>query len=317
MTTHALVLADREPVDLQPLVDGLPPALLPIGGKPLLQHCIEDLWEAGVRDVVVAVPGGDRRIERELGDGQRFGLSLRYVDTGGSAWPGEALDIAGASVGAPLLVARGDVLRGRSARALLDSAGGAESDIVHGTIRSRPAGIAMLRRHCRSVNQLEWSQLRSGGRSEQTPCVELGDIGFAALDSLPSLFEACLAALEHRFAGLLADGRATDDSSLRVAARASIARSVNITGTARVGRGADLHDDVELAGRVEIGDRCVIDAGAQLIDAVVFPGTYVGRGVRLQNAIARGAWLYREDLDTCQRVEDPLLLAGPTAAVAA
>ena len=317
MTTQALILADRDGSELEPLAGGLLPALLPVAGKPVIQHCIEDLWEAGVREVLVAVPAGDRSIERELGSGQRFGLSLRYVAVLAGARPDEVLAISGGVIEAPLLLARGDVLRGRAARALLDAATGVEADIVHGTIRSRPAGIALLRRRCRSVNQLEWSQLRSGGRSEQTPCVELGDIGFAALDSLPSLFEACLAALEHRFAGLLADGRATDDSSLRVAARASIARSVNITGTARVGRGADLHDDVELAGRVEIGDRCVIDAGAQLIDAVVFPGTYVGRGVRLQNAIARGAWLYRQDLDTCQRVEDPLLLAGPAAAAAA
>lgn len=78
--------------------------------------------------------------------------------------------------------------------------------------------------------------------------------------------------------------------------------------------GADLHDDVELAGRVEVGDRCVIDEAAQLIDAVVLPGTYVGRGVRLQNAIAHGPCLYRADLGTCQCVEDPLLLAGPASA---
>ena len=209
------------------------------------------------------------------------------------------------------------MLRGRAARTLLDSARGVESAVVHGTIRSRPAGIALLRRHCRSVDQLAWSLLRSGCRSEQAAYVELGDVGFAPIDSLPSLFEACLAALERRYAGLLPDGRASDGSGLYVAARASIARSVHALGIARVGRGADLLDDVELAGRVEIGDRCVIDAGAQLVDAVVLPGTYVGRGVRLQNAIAHGAWLYRADLDTCQRIEDPLLLAGPAAVAAA
>jgi len=317
MTTQALILADRDGSELEPLAGGLLPALLPVGGKPVIQHCIEDLWEAGVREALVAVPAGDRTIERELGSGQRFGLALRYVDVAEGACPGEVLAIAGKAMQPPLVLARGDVLRGRSARALLDAASGVESDIVHGTIGSRPAGIALLRRRCRSVNQLDWSLLRSGGSSGQTPCVELGDVGFAALESLQSLFEACLAALANGYAGLLTDGRPAGGSGLSVAARASIARSVHLTGIARVGRGADLHDDVELAGQVEVGDRCVIDTGAQLIDAVVLPGTYVGRGVRLQNAIAHGAWLYRADLDTCQRVEDPLLLAGPAAAAAA
>jgi len=36
--------------------------------------------------------------------------------------------------------------------------------------------------------------------------------------------------------------------------------------------------------------------------------------VRLQSAIAAGSWLYRADLGSCQRVDDPLLLAaGPSA----
>ena len=316
MTTQALVLADRDGSELEPVADHLLPALIPVAGKPVIQHCIEDLWEAGVREVLVAVPAGDRTIERELGSGQRFGMSLRYVNASEGAGPGEVFAVAAQTVEPPLLVARGDVLRGRAARALLESARSIESDIVHGTIGSRRAGIALLRSRCNAINQLGWSQLRSAVRSEQTRCVELGDIGFAALDSLPGLYDTCLAALEHRFAGLLTDGRAAHGSGLRVAARASVARSVHVTGIARVGRGADLHDDVELAGRVEVGDRCVVDTGAQLIDAVVLPGTYVGRGVRLQNAFAHGAWLYRADLDTCQRVEDPLLLAGPTAAAA-
>ena len=125
----------------------------------------------------------------------------------------------------------------------------------------------------------------------------------------------CVAEI-HRFPGLLIDGRRRPGEPVAAAPRASIARTVLATGAARVGRGAVLHEAVELAGRVEIGERCVIDEGAQLIDSVVLPGTYVGRGVRLQNALARGSWLYRADLGTCQRIEDPLLLAGPLAAAA-
>ena len=317
MITQALVLADRDGPEFEPLATGLPPALLPIAGKPVIQHCIEDLWEAGIRDVLVAVPAGDRTIERELGNGQRFGLTLRYLDTGGRTWPGAVLAIAGLPIDAPLLVARGDVLRGRSARALVDLGCESDLDVVVGTIGSTPAGIALIKRRCSGVNQLDWSLVRRGERSQGASIIELGDVGFAALDSLTTLFEAGLAAIEGRYAGLVMDGRTQGSSGLSIAARASIARSVHASGIARIGRRADLHDDVEVAGRVEVGDGCVIDEAAQLIDAVVLPGTYVGRGVRLQNAIAHGPWLYRADLDTCQRVEDPLLLAGPAAAIAA
>lgn len=316
MTTRALVLADRSASDCEPLARELMPALLPIAGKPVIQHCVEDLWEAGIRDVLIAVPSGDRAIRGELGDGERFGLAIRYLETGGQQWPGEVLARAGLAMAPPLLVARGDVLRGRCARHLLERSAGVDGDVVHGTIGTRSGGVALLRQRCRSVNQLDWSLMGNRAHSPAGPCLELGDVGIALLDSLADLFDACLDALDGRYAGVLPEGRARPGADVWLAPRATIARSAHVDGIARVGRGAELHEQVALAGRVEIGDRCVIDDGAQLIDSVVLPGTYVGRGVRLQNAIACGAWLYRVDLGTCQRIDDPLLLAGPTIAAA-
>jgi len=316
MNIRALVLADRTAGDFEPLARELLPALLPVAGKPLVQHCVEDCWEAGVRELVVIVPAGDRTIGAELGDGERFGLAIRYLESGGQQWPGEVLASSGLAAEAPLLVARGDVLRGRCARRLLERATGVEGDLVLGTVDARAAGIALLRRRCRSVNQLDWSLVGDRAHRPTGTCVELGDVGLALLDGPADLFAACLDALDGKFAGLLPEGRQRPGTSVWLAPRATVDRSIHVSGTLRVGRGAELHEQVEIAGRVEIGDRCVVDDGAQLLDAVVLPGTYVGRGVRLQNAIACGPWLYRVDLGTCQRIDDPLLLAGPLVAAA-
>ena len=315
-TTQALIFADRDGADLEPVAAGTLPALVPVGGKPVVQHCIEDLWEAGVRDALVVITAGDTTVRRELGNGERFGLALRYLESSSQQWPGELLAMAGQSVESPFIVARGDVLRGRSAARLLEHARATDANIVHAMDQSRSTGIAVLKQRCHGLNQLDWTALRRHDRMSNEPGIELGSTGFSLLDDPAAMYEACLGALEGHFAGLLIDGRGRPGSSLLVAPRASIARSVHATGISRIGRGTELHDGVELAGRVDVGDRCVIDDGAQLIDSVVLPGTYVGRGARLQNAVANGCWLYRRDLGTCQRVDDPLLLAGPAAAAA-
>jgi len=284
MNMRALLLADRTAGDLEPLVPDLSPALVPVAGKPVIQHCIEDCWEAGIREVLVAVAAGNRSIREELGNGQRFGLAIRYLESSGQQWPGEVLALAGLASEAPLLVARGDVLRGRCARQLLERATGVDGDVVLGLIGARPAGIALLRRRCKGINQLDWSLAGNRAHTPAGPCVDLGDVGLALLDKPADLFDACLDALDGRYVDLLPEGRTQPGAAFWLAPRATIARSVHVAGTARIGRAAELHEQVELAGRVEVGDRCVIDAGAQLIDAVVLPGTYVGRGVRLQNA---------------------------------
>ena len=310
---RALILADREPGDLMPLAESLPPALVPIAGKPVLHHCIEDLWEAGVREALVVVPEGDRRIRAATGTGQRFGIVLRYVESTAQRLPAEWLAAFGPAADEPLFVARGDVLRGRSARALAAHAAGDMADIVHAANRSRPLGMSLVRRRCGGVNRLEWNVFRQDRTADATNLAEIHPVGFALLDGLPSLFEASLAAIGGDFAGLVIEGRRAPGSTLHIGPRAAIARSVVNSAVCRVGAGAELHAGVELTGRVDVGDRCVIDDGAQLIDSVVMAGSYVGRGVRLQNAVACGRWLYRADLQTCQRVDDALLLAGPSA----
>lgn len=318
MVRHALVLADRRCGALRPMFASALPALLPAGGKPVLEHCLEDLWEAGVREVVVTVPQGGDAIRQAVGTGERFGLAVRYLEVSDHYRPSEVPGMSGLPQDVPFLVARGDMLRGRMATRLLERAPQPGPDIVHGVVGAAHGGIALVNRHSRAgIDALRWPLLPVSCLGKGQAWVDMPDRRVEHLDSLASWFEACLGTLDGSFAGIVPDGRPDPRHGLLAAPRARIARSVTALGIARVGRHAAVHAAVELSGRVEIGDRSVIDEGAQLIESVVLPGTYVGRGVRLQNAVACGPWLYRRDLDSCQRVEDPLLLGGDGPALAA
>src|SRR5207247_2032811 len=72
-----------------PLTDATPKPLLPVAGRPFLEHILDFLRAAGIRDVVLNLHHLGRRIEEHLGDGARFGLRVRYswenpiLDTGG------------------------------------------------------------------------------------------------------------------------------------------------------------------------------------------------------------------------------------------
>jgi hypothetical protein len=308
----ALVLADRDGHEFGSFLGGTLPALIPIAGKPVIEHTIEDLWEAGIREVVVAVPAGDTSIARQVGDGTRFGLVLRFVEVKPRQWPNETLAQAFEKPPAELIVARGDVLRGRCARTFATA-----QTPLHGTVGLRHAGIARLAGDSADINLLDAAIMRGAQADFREHTVDITSAGLSTLDGLAALYEASLAAIDGRFAGLVPDGRQVANSGLRLAPRASVPSSAHVHGTIRVGRGADVHHGVELTGRVEVGDRCVIDDDAHITNSVVMPGTYVGRGVSLHNAIASGPWMYRVDLDDTQYVDDRLLLAGSGPRVAA
>jgi MurNAc alpha-1-phosphate uridylyltransferase len=63
---HAMVLAAGLGTRMRPVTDGMPKPLVPVAGKALLDHVLDKLADAGVRDAVVNVHYFADQIERHL-----------------------------------------------------------------------------------------------------------------------------------------------------------------------------------------------------------------------------------------------------------
>jgi MurNAc alpha-1-phosphate uridylyltransferase len=106
----AMILAAGRGERMRPLTDDLPKPLLPVGGKALIVWHIENLARAGVRQLVINHAHLGAMLEVALGDGSRYGVSIRYSPEG------EALETAGGIANAlpllgdePFLVVNGDI----------------------------------------------------------------------------------------------------------------------------------------------------------------------------------------------------------------
>ncbi len=75
----ALILAGGYATRLQPLSLRIPKVMVPIAGKPVLEHLISMLKNAGITDIVVSLNKNQRVIEKHFGDGRKFGVILSYV----------------------------------------------------------------------------------------------------------------------------------------------------------------------------------------------------------------------------------------------
>jgi len=107
----AMILAAGRGERMRPLSDGTPKPLLCAGGKPLIVHTLERLTQAGIQDVVVNHAWLGQRIVDFLGDGRRFGVTIRYspeplgaLETGGRL--ARALPLLGTE---PFVAINGDV----------------------------------------------------------------------------------------------------------------------------------------------------------------------------------------------------------------
>lgn len=65
---------------LKPITDTIPKALLPIGGKTLLQHQLERLRDAGFKDIVINIHHFPEQIIRFCREHDNFGLNILFSD---------------------------------------------------------------------------------------------------------------------------------------------------------------------------------------------------------------------------------------------
>src|SRR2546421_3707137 len=74
-----LILAGGQGTRLKERLGDLPKPMIPIGGKPLLEHQIELAKRYGFCDLIIFVCYRPDLIEAHLGDGSRWGMRIGYV----------------------------------------------------------------------------------------------------------------------------------------------------------------------------------------------------------------------------------------------
>ncbi len=75
----AIILAAGLGTRLRPLTDVTPKVMLPIGGKPLLEHHIENLKKFNITDIGINLFYLPKVIESYFGNGNRLGVNLHYT----------------------------------------------------------------------------------------------------------------------------------------------------------------------------------------------------------------------------------------------
>ena len=90
-----VILAGGNGTRLMPLTKAVNKHLLPVGGKPMLQHCVEKMVEAKVGEIMV-VTGGEHLggIAEFLGSGKDFGCGITYRVQEAAGGIAQALSLA-------------------------------------------------------------------------------------------------------------------------------------------------------------------------------------------------------------------------------
>jgi len=321
----ALIIASGLNPDMAALNERYPSPLLPLVDRPFIQHVVEFLVEGGITQFEFVLSYLPRKIENLLGDGSRWGSVFRFHLARNPENPYDILKtITLGDDAGPLLLVHADRLPQIGLEQtrpgpqpaepmMFFSTWDQESDTATEDSNDRkwtgwawlPTGFMETMPKDLTEDTLQshlLSMVHHQGSIVQVP-------ESLNIQSYQGLLAAHRSVLGKRFKGLFLSGREADDSiwlsrNVSLHPTATIKPPVYINENSRIGKG------IKLGPYVVIGKGCVLDADCTVIGSVVFPGSYVGEGLELNDVIVDKNCLINVRFDTTVSISENFILGG-------
>ena len=112
-TTHEnlfIIMAGGKGTRLHPQTINSPKPLLPLAGKPILEHIIDRAKSHGFNNFVIAIHYLGHMIQDYFGDGEKFGVKIRYLNESTPLGTAGALSLLDPKPNSTFIVTNGDVI---------------------------------------------------------------------------------------------------------------------------------------------------------------------------------------------------------------
>jgi mannose-1-phosphate guanylyltransferase / phosphomannomutase len=314
----AVVMAGGEGTRLRPLTSNQPKPMVPIVGKPCMEHIVELLRAHGFEDVVVTLAFMPQAIRGYFGTGEAHGLDIRYSVEETPAGTAGSVKLAEEALDEPFLVISGDALCDIDLTALVDFHRTHEA-LVTIALKSvdNPLefGIVVTDEDGRIERFLEkpsWSQVFTDTINTGIYVVEpevLREIPTdRPYDFSKELFPRLLEKGK-RLYGWVAEGYWQDIGNLDQYRQANFdaldervklnVPGIRLRGNVFVGEGVELEDVASVEGPALIGNYCRIDPHASV-------GPY---------SVLSSSVVLREHARTARSIVDASTYIGPSALI--
>jgi len=79
---QCVILAGGLATRMRPITEKIPKSLIPVAGKPFIEHQLTWLRKHGVDDIILSVGYRSEMLKDHVGDGSKWGVKVRFVDEG-------------------------------------------------------------------------------------------------------------------------------------------------------------------------------------------------------------------------------------------
>lgn len=299
----ALILAAGEGTRMRPLTANIPKPLLPVAGKPFLQHIIETLESLEIRDIHLLIGWKNLKIKEYFGDGQRFNVSITYLYQEERLGTAHAVGIAKSVMDSDFLCLNGDIVVARSyIQGLMDFYKTHKGDIISLAKVDKPERFGVV--------ELKGERVREITEKPKAPKSNLINAGIYIFT--PNMFKAIeetskssrgeyeitesikiMMKSNDIYGYVLGEpwveiGRPWDllraneiiMKDLEERFEGDKERNTEVSGPVRIGKGTVIRNGSYILGPVVIGENCAIGP-----NCVIRPSTVIGDECKIGNAV--------------------------------
>ncbi|MGH7776425.1 MAG: sugar phosphate nucleotidyltransferase [Candidatus Dormibacterales bacterium] len=318
----AVVMAGGEGSRLRPLTSTRPKPLVPVAGRPIMEHILLHLRHHQVRDVIATVQYLGASIRNYFGDGSEAGVSLAYSVEDFPLGTAGAVKLVQDQLRETFLVVSGDALTDIDLGAAIRfhrERGAAATIVLKPVVNPLEYGVVVVDSQGavqRFLEKPSWGEVFSDLANTGIYVLEPEVFEHFAKDQVVDwsgdVFPRLLEVGEPVY-GWVADGYWEDVGShaayvkanfdcLRglvrvdvpgtqvregvwVAEDADLAPDVRVDGPALIGPGARVRSGAWLNEACVVGGFTTVDTGAKISSSIIWDHSYVGEGCRLRGAV--------------------------------
>lgn len=306
----AVVLAAGEGERLSPLTEHRPKPMLPVANRPLLDHVVSRLADAGIETVVLVVGHHKESIQNYFGDGSQWDVDIEYVLQEPRRGTGDALLQAESHVSEEFIVINGDRIVDASLIGELlskrDATGQAclavtqvedptnygvvslENDTVTGIVEKPPEYDIPSRLANTGVYAFGPEIFAAIRQTEPRGELGITDVLSAQLDDHPVRavrYDGLWMELTEPWDLLSANAGMLDITGPLVSERATVHEQATVEGANAVAVDGQVAAGGRLLRDCSLGEGVRVGANSVLTNVVVLPDARIGHGCTLQDCI--------------------------------
>jgi UDP-N-acetylglucosamine diphosphorylase/glucosamine-1-phosphate N-acetyltransferase len=310
--SKAVILAAGEGKRMRPLTITRPKVMLPVCNKPILEHLLIAMRQAGIRDFIFIVGYHDEVIRAHFGDGSAWGVQIHYSNQPKQSGTADALRQVSHLLHEDFLMANGDIILDSRDILAVAARGGHSMSLIElpdvsglGVVETRENRIVHL--HEKLANPP--THLANAGLYSFTPAVfeaiahtplsgrgeyELTDsiqilidggqmVGYHFLSQwldisypwdLLKVNEKIMAALVEVRSGTIEPG-ATLKGQVSVGEGTTVRAGSYIVGPVFIGRNCDIGPNCFIRASTAVGDNCHVGAAVEVKNSIIMCGSKV------------------------------------------